>query len=198
MCLPRHSASYQSSTLIRVPTPNDTRGPLPGRGTRLTRGEKRAVNRQRLLDAALQVFSARGYHGATIEEIVEESGLSNGALYYNFRNKEDLFLALFDQRIGARIAAVERTFGPASATEPEREAQVRSAALQGVRDIDDPQEWAMFFEFVAHAARTPEFRRKFRTRSRRLRAVFTRLIESYAAERGEGLAIPPEQAAVAV
>jgi AcrR family transcriptional regulator len=176
------------------------RGPNGQGGTRgrLTREQKRAANRQRLLDAALGVFSERGYYGATIEEIVEESGLSNGALYYNFRNKEDLFLALFDQRIEARIAAVERTFGSGTASESEGETQVRTAAMQGVRDLDDPKEWAMFFEFVAHAGRTPAFRREFRKRSRRLRAAFTRAIESQTAALGTELSLPADQAAVAV
>jgi AcrR family transcriptional regulator len=176
-----------------------TRKQAGGQGrTRLTREQKRAANRQRLLDAALEVFSERGYYGATIEEIVEESGLSNGALYYNFRNKEDLFLALFDQRIEARIAAVGRTFGPGAASDEESETQVRTAAMEGVRDIDDPKEWAMFFEFVAHAGRTPAFGREFRKRSRRLRKAFAGAIESQAAAVGAELALGAEQAAVAI
>lgn len=172
-----------------------------GRGqarTRPTREQKRAANRQRLLDAALRVFSERGYHGATIEDIAEESGLSNGAVYYNFRNKEELFLALFDARIEARIAAVEETFGSPPATEGEDEGQVRAAAMRGVRDIDDPREWAMFFEFVAHAGRTPAFRREFRKRSRRMRAAFAGVVERRFSELGADVPIPPEQIAVAI
>jgi AcrR family transcriptional regulator len=163
-----------------------------------TREQKRAANRQRLLDAALKVFSERGYHAATIEEIAVESGLSNGALYYNFRNKEDLFLALFDQRIEARIGAVERTFGSGAGSDGESASQVQAAAMQGVRDIDNPKEWAMFFEFVAHAARAPAFRREFRKRARRLRAAFARAVEHQTAELGGNLALPPEQVALAI
>lgn len=166
--------------------------------TRRTREQKRAANRQRLLDAALKVFSDRGYHGATIEEIAAESGLSNGALYYNFRNKEDLFLALFDQRIEARIAAVERTFVSGATNDEESAARVRTAALQGVRDIDDPSEWAMFFEFVAHAAREPVFRRRFRQRSRRLRAAFAQAVECQFAGLGTDLPLPSDRIAIAI
>jgi AcrR family transcriptional regulator len=165
---------------------------------RLTREQKRAANRQRLLDAALEVFSERGYYAATIDEIVQESGLSNGALYYNFRNKEDLFLALFDQRIEARIEAVEGVFGGGADSSDQSADQVRAAALQSVRDIDSPQEWAMFFEFVAHAGRTPAFRREFRKRSRRLRRAFAGAIERQTADLGAHLAVPAEHAAVAI
>src|SRR5258708_19075831 len=63
---------------------------------RLTREDKRRANQGRILQAARKVFAQHGYHGATIEEIAEEAGLSNGAVYYNFANKEDLFLALLD------------------------------------------------------------------------------------------------------
>jgi AcrR family transcriptional regulator len=165
---------------------------------RLTREQKRAVNRQRLLDAALEVFSERGYYAATIEEIVEASGLSNGALYYNFRNKEDLFLALFDQRIEARIEAIERAFGGGAGSSEEGATQVHAAAMQSVRDIDSPREWAMFFEFVAHAGRTPAFQRDFRKRTRRMRQAFARAIERQTADLGAELSVPAEQAAVAV
>jgi hypothetical protein len=56
----------------------------------------------------------------------------------------------------------------------------------------------MFFEFVAHAGRTPAFRREFRKRSRRLRAVFTRAVEGQSAALGAELALPAEQAAVGI
>jgi AcrR family transcriptional regulator len=166
--------------------------------TRQTRKQKRAANRQRLLDAARKVFSERGYHEATVEAIAAESGLSNGALYYNFRNKEELFLALFDQRIDARIAAVERTFGSERASGDDGGGQVMTAAMEGVRDIDDPMEWAMFFEFIAHAARTPDFRREFRKRSRRMRTAFARAVERQSADLGTDLPLPAEQVGVAI
>src|SRR5437667_7411753 len=67
---------------------------MPAR--RLTRQDKRQANRARILQAARTVFAQRGYHGATIEEIAGEAGLSNGAVYYNFASKEDLFFALLD------------------------------------------------------------------------------------------------------
>ena len=165
---------------------------------RLTREQKRAANRQRLLDAALRVFSEHGYYAATIGDIVEDSGLSNGALYYNFRNKEDLFLALFDQRIEARIEAIEQVFGRGGGGSEEGATQVHTAAMQSVRDIDSPGEWAMFFEFVAHAGRTPAFRREFRKRSRRMRQAFAHAIERQGGELGANLSLPTEQAAVAV
>ncbi len=53
--------------------------------------------RNRLLDAALNVFSKKGYHDTRLDEIVEEAGTSKGAVYLYFPNKEQLFLSLVDQ-----------------------------------------------------------------------------------------------------
>lgn len=70
---------------------------------RMTREDKRAANRALILRAAREVFGRRGFYAATIEDIAAEAGLSNGAIYYNFKDKEDLFLALLDERIEERL-----------------------------------------------------------------------------------------------
>lgn len=53
--------------------------------------------RSRILDAALDVFSRKGYHDTRMDEIVSESHTSKGSIYFYFPNKERLFLALVDQ-----------------------------------------------------------------------------------------------------
>jgi AcrR family transcriptional regulator len=53
--------------------------------------------RTRILDAALNVFSNKGYHDTRMDEIVDESQTSKGAIYFHFPNKERLFMALVDQ-----------------------------------------------------------------------------------------------------
>lgn len=56
-----------------------------------------AGTKDRILDAALNVFSRKGYHDTRLDEIVDESHTSKGAIYFHFPNKERLFLALVDQ-----------------------------------------------------------------------------------------------------
>jgi AcrR family transcriptional regulator len=53
--------------------------------------------RARILDAALSTFSRKGYHDTRLDDIVDVSETSKGAIYFHFANKERLFLALVDQ-----------------------------------------------------------------------------------------------------
>jgi AcrR family transcriptional regulator len=59
---------------------------------------KREERRQQILDAALHCFSRDGFHATTTADIVRESGLSQGALYLYFATKEDIVVALADDR----------------------------------------------------------------------------------------------------
>ncbi len=53
--------------------------------------------RQRILDAALRVFAAKGYHEARMDDIVAAADASKGAIYFHFPSKEHIFLALVDE-----------------------------------------------------------------------------------------------------
>jgi AcrR family transcriptional regulator len=53
-----------------------------------------ARTREDLFAAAIKVFAERGYHGATMEDIVASAGTTRGALYWHFSNKEDFLISL--------------------------------------------------------------------------------------------------------
>lgn|SRR5450756_211076 len=65
------------------------------RGNRLPR----LARRRQLLDAALEVFVARGYHAAAMDEIAERAGVSKPVLYQHFPGKQELYLALLDESV---------------------------------------------------------------------------------------------------
>jgi AcrR family transcriptional regulator len=56
-----------------------------------------SATRKRILDAALDIFSSKGYHDTRLDEIVDQASVSKGSIYFHFPNKEQLFLALVDQ-----------------------------------------------------------------------------------------------------
>jgi AcrR family transcriptional regulator len=81
---------------------------------RLTQAEAREQTRAQLLAAAREVFTRKGFAGASLEEIAEVAGYTTGALYYHFANKRDLFLELlrtgWSRRIAIEVDAMSDTF----------------------------------------------------------------------------------------
>ena len=137
---------------------------------RLSRAEQGERNRALVLEAARQVFLARGYHSATLEQIADEAGFSKGVMYSQFASKADLFLALLDARIAER------------AEENARLAESLPGGDQGLLGLVDhltagdqlTRGWQLLvIEFRVHAARDAEL-------SRRYAAAHARTIEALA------------------
>jgi AcrR family transcriptional regulator len=165
---------------------------------RPTRAQKREANRERILRAARTVFGARGYYAATIEEIADEAGLSNGAIYYNFQSKEELFLALLDARLDERLQHARRTV--AAGGEPATgERTVEEEARDITRSFKESREWRLLLlEFVAYAARNPAFAARFKDHKRQLRAALAEILELHLSARAITPTMPIEQLALAV
>jgi AcrR family transcriptional regulator len=58
---------------------------------------KAQATRERILDAAIAVFSRKGYHETKVDDIVAESDTSKGSVYFHFPGKQQVFLALIDK-----------------------------------------------------------------------------------------------------
>src|SRR6266568_6891513 len=65
-------------------------------GQRLTREEKKAQTRERLIEAAAKVFAEKGFAATSLDEVADTAGLTKGAVYSNFENKEDLVRAVLE------------------------------------------------------------------------------------------------------
>jgi AcrR family transcriptional regulator len=78
---------------------------------RLSAPDRRAA----ILDAALEVFSGRGYHAASIDEIAQQAGISKALIYEHFPSKKDLHASLLErhtQEIFERLAESAATPDP--------------------------------------------------------------------------------------
>src|SRR5947208_16036405 len=90
---------------------------------RLTRKEKQAQTRECLMNSAAKVFARRGLQQASIDEVAEDAGFTKGAFYANFKSKEELFLAMLDERFAKRIEDIEEVIaGEGTAAEKARRA----------------------------------------------------------------------------
>ena len=65
---------------------------MPPVAERWTQERRREHTRNLLLDAAEEVFAAKGFEGASLDEIAETAGYTRGAIYKHFAQKEELFL----------------------------------------------------------------------------------------------------------
>ena len=147
---------------------------------RLTRLEQQARTRSQLMKAAAKVFSRKGMKGASIDEVTQEAGYTKGAFYANFRSKEELFLAILDERFGERLAQIDHAFA-SDESPPE---QARHAAAEFARSIRaDPDHDRLFLEFATHALQEPGFRAELITRfvtlRERMAAIYERRMEEY-------------------
>ena len=75
-----------------------------GDKARLPRDERRAI----LLSAALEVFTAAGYHSAAMDEIADRANVSKPVLYQHFPSKLDLYLAVLDLHIDSLVFAIQK------------------------------------------------------------------------------------------
>jgi len=100
------------------------------RGGRMPRNARRA----QLLESALEIFVAQGYHAAAMDDIAERAGVSKPVLYQHFPGKLELYLALLDQSCDTIIDACR------VALESTEDNKMRVAATMHV-----------FYDYVANA-----------------------------------------------
>ena len=87
---------------------------------------------------------------ASIDQVAEHAGFTKGAFYANFESKEELFLAMLDNRFAKHLEEIDRVL----ASDAEPEDQARAGAASFVDLISSDPEWErLFFEFSAYASR---------------------------------------------
>ena len=120
---------------------------------------KTKETRARLLKAAETIFVRDGYEGAELGEIAALAGRTKGAIYAQFKSKEDVFLALIEDRTQRARAQMEGLL--ASSTTAEQNLKVlRSFYLERVED----EAWSLLLlEFKLFAMRHPELKKRFQT-----------------------------------
>jgi AcrR family transcriptional regulator len=100
----------------------------PGGAPRTKHAERSEATRAALVAAARPLFAERGFAGVGTEEIVRAAGVTRGALYHQFRDKEDLFAAVFElleSELAQRTAAAA---GASGTTDPLTELRVGAEA----------------------------------------------------------------------
>jgi AcrR family transcriptional regulator len=159
------------------------------------RAAARGTARERLLDAAAQVFAERGYRAASVEEIASAAGVTKGAVYWSFSGKEDLFFALISERVDrqarALIGVTERA---------PREAETAPVISREVSSFVDEQQALILLlqEYWALAVRDEKLRRRYRQRQRSLRDQLAEALEARHRTTGVALTFPADALATGI
>jgi AcrR family transcriptional regulator len=134
--------------------------PAAGTTRPRTKAEQRAQSLEQILDAAEYLFSKNGFHGVTLRDVAARVGIHTTLLHYYFKDKTNLFEAVFARRAGItsgrRMVALE---------EYEREAgdhPTVEGALHAFLDTDldlyyqGGEAWMNYAAFCARVSNTPE------------------------------------------
>jgi AcrR family transcriptional regulator len=160
---------------------------------RLTRKESQARTRSKLLEAAGKVFACRGLERATVDEVAGEAGYTKGAFYANFKSKEELFLAMLDERFGQRLEEIDRVLASGASVED----QARQAGQDFSEYLATDPGWSrLFFEFAVQAMRDEEFRQELVTRHRTIRSRIAEGFKAHTDTIGGEPPIPAEVVAM--
>ncbi|MGN0982239.1 MAG: TetR/AcrR family transcriptional regulator [Candidatus Limivicinus sp.] len=96
----------------------------------MNREEKNALSRQRILEAALEEFSRRGYEAASLSNVCAEKGISKGIIYHHFKDKDELFLLCVEDCFTQVSAYLQEAAGKLSGTAEEKLAAYFDARLR--------------------------------------------------------------------
>lgn len=136
----------------------------------LEKQSKSQIRLSRILDAAVTVFSQKGYKDSAVDDIANQSQTSKGGIYFHFPNKQAIFLALLDQMAGLLRSRAEN----AMAAEPD------------IRKRGDVALANMLHTFAGHQTLTRLFLvealgagREFNAKIMEIHASFTQLIKTY-------------------
>lgn len=127
---------------------------LPGSA----RKQPRALETRRLLlDAARQVFADKGFENTRLEDIADAAGKSRGAFYANFRDKEDVFFAIFEDDFERDRELISRRVAERSGTHD----RITTLARVLNEIVNDVPRMRLAIDFKQYAVRHPSKQKRF-------------------------------------
>ncbi len=150
---------------------------------------RRQATRDRVLEAASQVFAERGFHGASVEDICERAGFTRGAFYSNFASKDDLVLELSSRHSEQVVARIrEAAAAPGSAPQ-----DVLRDVLAALAEDQGTDRWLVLTtEFTLHAIRDTDARRAWSQQQQQIRNELISAVDEAVRARGTRLPVPTD------
>ena len=151
--------------------------------------------KNQILEAALVVFAEKGFEKARMDDIVAESGLSKGTLYWYFKNKEDIIINLINQIIFRDEFKLLEAVAHSDAPAQEALTKFMETILADLKKIEPF--YPIFYEIYAMATRSKVFKKFFEEYMLRYLELLTPIIAK-GIEEGSYKDVDPETVAVAL
>lgn len=161
---------------------------------RLTRAESQARTREQLVATAKELFLRDGFTATSLEKVADEAGYSKGAVYSNFRNKNELCLAVLDEIHAEQVGLIAEAVGQATTMEDRLAAFGRWAEA----NIGNEAWTALEVEFSVSTRRDRDVRAALATRDKAIRGMIAALAEAQAEDFDMALPLPADTVATAL
>jgi len=159
---------------------------------------RREATRQKLLDAAAQVFAEEGLDAASVEAICERAGFTRGAFYSNFDSKDALFLELAGRVARSRVDSARERVALLESEGDLREVAVDALSIvQQVLDVsgDDRLAILLMSEIRIHALRDPQLGAAYLAQNEDIRTSVAQVVRDIAAAKSLRLRLPADEVA---
>jgi AcrR family transcriptional regulator len=150
--------------------------------------------RQQIMQAALACFARKGYHKTTMDDIVAESGLSKGTLYWYFKSKDELFFSL----INSFFLEMQQDIGAIFEQHLSATGKLRTMGRELASYFQEISEFLnVFFEFYMQGTLNEQLNQLFHSMLSQYRGMIAGIIEE-GFKTGEFKEVDADQLALAV
>ena len=160
---------------------------------RISRVESQARTRAQILETATAMFLTDGYVATSLEKVAEAAGYTRGAVYSNFRNKDELCMAVLDEYRVKKAAEIAAT-----AQAPTLAARLAQFEDWAKNVIGDPNWTRLELEFAAHASRDERLSREMADRLSGVIGLIMSAVQIATAGTDTKPALPDKELAVAL
>ncbi len=125
----------------------------------MSAGNNKATDtKKRIFEAALAIFTEKGYAGTTMDDVIAAAGVSKGSIYWHFSSKQDLFSELFEYFFEGIRESYAAALGGGAAPAAKIRLMIRETLTKAYAQIEVLK---AFMEFFNIGMKDPEFRSKF-------------------------------------
>lgn len=161
---------------------------------RLTRQEAQAQTRETLMVTAVEHFLERGYAAASLDQIAEDAGYSKGAVYSNFKNKDELCAEVLGRIRLTKVGEITAQLGTGSSVDD----AISEFAVWAERTIGD-QRWTLLeVEYSVRSRHSDEIREKIASGAEQVRVLIAGVVRHLTEVNGVKPSIDPDAAALRI